>query len=82
MVASARVPTHEFRDVFSGEHTQDENSSSKKRHDLEIALDDVMKCLNETTNSKNDMDIIDPVVIELKKKYYEKLVRKSRDLME
>ena len=45
-------------------------------------LDNVMKRLNEATKAKDDMGIIDPVVIELNKTCYEKLVRKAQDLME
>ena len=41
-----------------------------------------MKRLNEATKAKDDMDIIDPVVIDLNKAYYDKLVQKARDLME
>ena len=80
MVASARVLTDAFRDAFSGEHIQDE-LSGKKRHHSEMALDDVMKYLNEAVKAKDDMDTIDPVAIELNKAYYEKMLRKAQELI-
>ena len=47
-----------------------------------MELDDVMKRLNEATKAKDDINITDPVVIDLHKSYYDKLVKNARDLME
>ena len=74
MVASARVLADAFRGAFSGEDMPDEHSGGKKRPNSEMELDDVMKRLNEATKAKDDMGIIDPVVIALNKAYCDKLV--------
>ena len=82
MVAPARVLADAFKGAFSGEVMPGENLSGEKRHNSEMEFDDAMKRLNEATKAKDDMDIIDPVVIDLNKACYDKLVQKSRDLME
>ena len=82
MVASARALADSFKGDFSGEEIPDESLSGKKRHNSEMELDDVTKRLNEDTKSKDDIDTIDPVVIELNKAHYDKLVQKARDLIE
>ena len=82
MVASARVLADAFKGAFSGEEMPDEKLSGNKRNNSEIELDDVMKRLNEATKAKDDINITDPVVIDLNKAYYDKLVKKARDLME
>ena len=82
MVASARVLADAFKGAFSGEEKPDEKLSGNKRNNSEIELDDVMKRLNEATKAKDDINISDPVVIELNKAYYDKFVQKARDLME
>ena len=41
-----------------------------------------MKRLNEAMKAKDDIGMIDPVVIELRKACHDKLVQKSRDFME
>ena len=46
-----------------------------------MALDEVMKHLNEAAKAKAFMDIIDPVFVELNKAYYEKMARKTRELI-
>ena len=80
MVASARVLTDAFRDAFYGEDIQDK-PSGKKKHDLEMDLDDAMKRVNESVKDKDDMEIIDSVFVELNKAYYDKHVHKARELM-